>query len=103
MARDNGNQWQRPSREEAEAAVRTLIAWAGDDPGREGVKATPDRVVRAFEEYFDGFKEQNGDQWLVVTTIVSDPEYLTQPFVTSSQFKKERDGSHWRPTPCEAR
>jgi GTP cyclohydrolase IA len=55
MARDNGKRWQRPSREEAEAAVRTLIAWAGDDPGREGVKATPDRVVRAFEEYFDGY------------------------------------------------
>jgi len=55
MARDNGKRGQRPSREEAEAAVRTLIAWAGDDPGREGVKATPDRVVRAFEEYFDGY------------------------------------------------
>jgi GTP cyclohydrolase IA len=45
----------RPSRETAEAAVRTLIAWAGDDPDREGVKATPARVVRAFEEYFDGY------------------------------------------------
>ena len=54
MAKDNGKA-RRPSREEAEAAVRTLIAWAGDDPGREGVKATPDRVVRAFEEYFDGY------------------------------------------------
>jgi len=55
MARDNGKRSQRPSREEAEAAVRTLIAWAGDDPDREGVKATPDRVARAFEEYFDGY------------------------------------------------
>ncbi len=55
MAKDNGKRSQRPSREEAEAAVRTLIAWAGDDPNRQGVKATPDRVVRAFEEYFDGY------------------------------------------------
>jgi GTP cyclohydrolase I len=54
MAKDNGKA-KRPSREEAEAAVRTLIGWAGDDPAREGVKATPDRVVRAFEEYFDGY------------------------------------------------
>lgn len=54
MAKDNGKP-KRPSREEAEAAVRTLIAWAGDDPNREGVRATPDRVVRAFEEYFDGY------------------------------------------------
>ena len=45
----------RPTREEAERAVRTLIEWAGDDPGREGLKATPSRVVRAFEEYFIGY------------------------------------------------
>ncbi|HEY7989791.1 MAG TPA: GTP cyclohydrolase I FolE [Stellaceae bacterium] len=56
MAKDNGNS-KRPSREEAEAAVRTLIGWAGDNPDREGVKATPGRVVRAFEEYFVGYTE----------------------------------------------
>lgn len=67
---------------------------------KNGVPYGPETTV---EEYFDGFKESNGDQWLVVTTIVSDPEYLTQPFVTSSQFRKERDGSRWRPAPCEAR
>ena len=44
------------SRDEAEAAVRTLIAWAGDDPDREGVIGTPARVARAFEEYFDGYR-----------------------------------------------
>lgn len=46
---------QRPSRKEAEAAVRTLIEWAGDDPTREGLRGTPDRVVRAFEEFFSGY------------------------------------------------
>jgi GTP cyclohydrolase IA len=46
----------RPSRAEAEAAVRTLIAWAGDDPGREGLLETPTRVVDAFEEYFSGYR-----------------------------------------------
>src|ERR1700758_4761305 len=45
----------RPSREVAEAAVRTLIRWAGDDPDREGLKATPARVVRAYEEWFAGY------------------------------------------------
>jgi GTP cyclohydrolase I len=45
----------RPSRPEAEAAVRTLLRWAGDDPEREGLKGTPSRVVRAFEEYFSGY------------------------------------------------
>jgi GTP cyclohydrolase I len=45
----------RPSREEVEAAVRTLIEWAGDDPSREGLRGTPDRVARAFEEFFSGY------------------------------------------------
>lgn len=46
-----------PSREEAEAAVRTLIRWAGDDPAREGLRATPGRVVRAYEEWFAGYRD----------------------------------------------
>ena len=45
----------RPSRAEAEAAVRVLLEWAGDDPEREGLKGTPSRVARAFEEYFAGY------------------------------------------------
>ncbi|WP_332654011.1 GTP cyclohydrolase I FolE [Brevundimonas sp.] len=47
----------RPTRSEAEAAVRTLIGWAGDDPRREGLRATPDRVVRAYEEWFAGYDQ----------------------------------------------
>jgi GTP cyclohydrolase I len=50
----------RPSRAEAEAAVRTLIAWAGDDPAREGLLDTPRRVVRAYEELFRGYGEDAG-------------------------------------------
>ena len=45
----------RPSRKEAEAAVRTLLRWAGDDPTREGLQDTPSRVVRAYEEFFAGY------------------------------------------------
>jgi GTP cyclohydrolase I len=45
----------RPSRDEAEAAVRTLIAWAGDDPAREGLIDTPKRVAKAWEEWFSGY------------------------------------------------
>jgi GTP cyclohydrolase I len=52
---------QRPSQEEAEAAVRTLLAWAGDDPDREGLQDTPKRVVRAFREYFSGYDEDAAD------------------------------------------
>jgi len=47
----------RPARAEAEEAVRTLLRWAGDDPTREGLLGTPDRVVRAYEEWFAGYYE----------------------------------------------
>jgi GTP cyclohydrolase I len=47
----------KPSRADAEAAVRTLIAWAGDDPEREGLIDTPRRVVKAYEELFGGYSE----------------------------------------------
>ena len=46
----------RPTRKEAEAAVRTLLAWAGDDPSREGLVDTPRRVVEAYEELFAGYR-----------------------------------------------
>ncbi|MCK6453883.1 MAG: GTP cyclohydrolase I FolE [Alphaproteobacteria bacterium] len=52
---------QRPSRQEAEEAVRTLIRWAGDDPAREGLLDTPSRVVRAYEEFFAGYSVDPAD------------------------------------------
>ena len=45
----------KPSREEAEEAVRTLISWAGDDPAREGLIETPKRVVKSYEEFYEGY------------------------------------------------
>lgn len=51
----------RPSEAEAEAAVRTLLAWAGDDPRREGLCETPQRVVKAFREYFAGYGQDPAD------------------------------------------
>jgi GTP cyclohydrolase I len=45
----------RPTRADAEEAVRTLILWAGDDPDREGLRGTPERVTRAYEEFFAGY------------------------------------------------
>jgi hypothetical protein len=52
-------------------------------------------------EYFHRLPPHpNGDEWLHVTTTVEDPKYLTQAFYTSTQFKREADGSKWNPTPC---
>src|SRR4051812_40135715 len=54
-------------------------------------------------EYFERFSEPDGNDHLMVMTIVTDPEYLAIPFVVTSDFKKEPDGSKWDPTPCTAR
>ena len=72
-------------------------------PGYLRKNGVPYSANTTLEEYFDSFTEPNGDTWLVVTSIVTDPQYLTQPFITSSHFKKETDGSKWHPTPCEAK
>ena len=57
----------RPTREEAEAAVRTLIAWLGDDPRREGLVETPRRVINAFEQLYSGYGQDPGP--LLATTF----------------------------------
>jgi GTP cyclohydrolase I len=86
----------RPPREEALAAVRTLLRWAGDDPAREGLLGTPDRVVRSYEQYFQGysinpvellqrtFEEVDGyDEMVLLRDIrfVSHCEHHIQPIV----------------------
>ena len=52
---------EKPTETEAENAVRTVIRWAGDDPDREGLKATPGRVVRAYKEWFSGYDDDPND------------------------------------------
>jgi hypothetical protein len=64
---------------------------------KNGVPYSQDATVT---EYFDRFTVPNNDEWFSVTTVVSDPKYLNQDFVTSSHFKKEPDGSKWSPSPC---
>jgi GTP cyclohydrolase I len=56
----------RPSREEAEKAIRTLLRWAGDNPDREGLKDTPARVAKAFEDWFSGY-DQDPEAYLART------------------------------------
>jgi hypothetical protein len=54
-------------------------------------------------EYFDLAKRENGDQWLTVTVVVDDPQYLEAPYITSSHFRKQADSQGWAPEPCSAR
>jgi len=54
-------------------------------------------------EYYDVIREPDGNLWLILTSVVRDPMYLQQPFIISTHFRKEPDGSKWDPTPCSAR
>jgi hypothetical protein len=56
----------------------------------------------AVTEYFARFATPNGDEWLMVTTIVDDPRYLTQRYITSSHFRREAQGGRWNPRACGA-
>jgi hypothetical protein len=71
-------------------------------PGYLRTNGIPYGAATHLLEYYDTIKEANGDEYLVITTIVEDPEYLTQPFVTSSHFLRQRDAAGWDPTPCRA-
>jgi hypothetical protein len=67
---------------------------------KNGAPYSANTVVR---EFFDLSKEPNGDTWFAVTTIVEDPQSLTEPYVTSTNFKKEADGAKFKPVPCSTR
>jgi hypothetical protein len=72
-------------------------------PGYFQKNGVPYSANASMTEYFDVVKEPNGDQWLVVKSIVEDPQYLTRSFIRSTHFRKQSDMSGWNPTPCSAR
>ena len=72
-------------------------------PGYLRKNGVPYSASTIFTEYWDLHTEANGDQYLVDTSSVVDPDYLQIPFVTALHFKKEPDGSKWDPSACDAR
>lgn len=71
-------------------------------PGYLRKNGVPYSENAVLEEYYDRFTEPNGDDWLVVTTIVTDPMYLIRPYVTTNHFRKIPHLQGWDPTPCRA-
>jgi hypothetical protein len=69
-------------------------------PGYLRKNGVPYSANARLTEYINRVNEPNGDVWLIVTTVVEDPQYLNARLVTSSHFKKVPDGSAWTPTPC---
>ncbi len=88
----------RPPRSRSLEVVTTNLR-----PGYLRKNGVPYSEKTSVTEYFDRFTEANGDEWFTVTTIVTDPTYLAIPFVTTTDFRKEPDGSKWHPTACSAR
>ena len=77
------------------------VVTTGMRPGylqRNGVPYSGNAVIT---EYFSRVEEPNGEAYLIVTTIVEDPQYLNTRYARSSHFKREPDGSKWKPSPCE--
>lgn len=72
-------------------------------PGYLRKNGVPFSANAVLTEYFDVFKDPDGLDWFVVTSVVEDPMYLNGPWVTTSHFKKEPDASKWSPMPCKTR
>ncbi len=72
-------------------------------PGYLRKNGVPYGAKAKLTEYWDLNRETNGDQWLVITTLVDDPEFLQEQWVTALHFKKEADGAKWDPTPCSSK
>jgi hypothetical protein len=89
-------EWERTGGQGGDLKV-TTTNMTGGWVRQNGVPYSESAVLT---EYFDRFAGPNGDEWFNVTTIVEDPIYFTQPFVTTTHFKKEPDGSKWSPSPC---
>lgn len=72
-------------------------------PGYLRKNGVPYSANAVMTEYWDLVKDRNGDQRILITTIVDDPVYLQQPWTVPLHFKKEPDGAKWNPTPCSSR
>src|SRR5262249_3563414 len=72
-------------------------------PGYVRQNGVPYSGSAVLTEWFDRITAPNGDEWLVVMSEVNDPQYFTQPFVTTTHFKKQPDAAGWSPEPCSSR
>jgi hypothetical protein len=95
--------WERPGRGNPAARAGSLnVVTTNMKAGYLRKNGVPYSENARVTEYLDVAPDNSGGQLLVVTTTVDDPKYLLQPFIVSSHFKKEADGSKWDPTPCSS-
>jgi len=101
--------WEQPARNVAGGArgggnTRTLeVVTTRIRPGYLRKNGIPFGANATVTEYYDLWKNPDGTDWFTVTTVVQDPQYLLTPWVITTDFKKEPDGSKFKPTPCKTR
>jgi hypothetical protein len=103
---DTTAQWEtgRPARGAGPARAGNLkTVTTRLKPGYLRKNGVPYSEKTTLTEYWDLLRRPNGEQWLVITTVVEDPTYLRIPWITSLNFKKEPNGSKWDPTPCSVK
>lgn len=100
---DSTAQWEGPRGRGGNPSGNLKVATTHMKAGYLRKNGVPYSANATMTEYFDIVHEQTGDQWLIVTSVVNDPQYLREPFILSTHYRKETDGSKWEPTPCSAR
>jgi hypothetical protein len=98
-------EWQAPrtARGTTPRSGSLRVATTTIRPGYLRKNGVPYSAQAKLTEFWDVSAERNGDQWITITSVVEDSQYLRQPYVRALQFKKEADGSKWDPTACSAR
>lgn len=97
-------EWQyapgQSSRDGASLAGDLKVVTTRLEPGFLRPNGVPQGAAALVTEYFNVHRAPNGDDWLVVTIVVADPQYLSRPYVTSAHFKRVASDAGWHPTPC---
>jgi len=98
--------WAYPSRGRGRGPIPTgqlVVTTTGMRPGYLRKNGVPYSGAATLTEYFVRLVDNAGQEYLAVTEIVDDPQYLVQPYLKTYQFKKQPDATGWNPTPCAAR
>jgi len=103
ISRPTNMGFQAPAAAAGKLPGSLKVVTTGLKPGYLRKNGVPYSGNAVLTEYFTRTNEPNGDSWLILTSIVEDPQYLTSDLLTSTHYKKEADGSKWDPSPCEAK
>lgn len=90
--------WEGPAKGGSLKVITTRMR-----PGYLQKNGVPYSANMKMTEYFDVVKEPSGEQWLVVKSVIEDPQYLSRTFIRSTHFRKQANAAGWNPAPCSAR